>query len=88
MTRWEGDLVSLSRRWSIFLVGFGVWSWVIWLTFIHNIANDPRSFTGNRPHTFFIVHLVLTVVSIILGTVIGVLGIRGLRASQTAKQDR
>ncbi len=52
---------------------------MIWLTFIHNIANDPRSFTGNRPHAFFIVHLVLTVVSIVLGTVIGALGVRGLR---------
>ena len=71
--------MSLSRRWSLFLVAFGVWSWVIWLTFIHNIANDPRSFTGNRPHAFFIVHLVLTVVSIVLGTVIGALGVRGLR---------
>jgi hypothetical protein len=64
----------------MFLVAFGVWSWVIWLTFIHNIANDPRSFTGNRPHAFFVVHLVLTVASIALGTVVGVLGIRGLRA--------
>jgi len=80
MPRWESGQVSLSRRWSIFLVAFGVWSWVIWLTFIHNIANDPRSFTGNRPHAFFIVHLVLTVVSIILGTVVGALGIKGLRA--------
>jgi hypothetical protein len=74
-------VVSLSRRWSMFLLAFGVWSWVIWLTFIHNIADDPRSFTGDRPHAFFIVHLVLTVASIILGTVIGVLGVKGLRAS-------
>jgi hypothetical protein len=72
--------VTLSRRWSMFLLAFGIWSWVIWLTFIHNIANDPRSFTGNWPHAFFIVHLVLTVVSIILGTVIGLLGVKGLRA--------
>jgi hypothetical protein len=67
----------------MFLVAFGVWSWVIWLTFIHNIANDPRSFTGHRPHAFFVVHLVLTVASIGLGTVIGVLGIRGLRRGRT-----
>jgi hypothetical protein len=74
-------VVSLSRRWSMFLLGFGIWSWVIWLTFIHNIANDPRSFTGHRPHAFFIVHLVLTVVSIVLGTIVGVLGAKGLRRS-------
>jgi hypothetical protein len=68
----------------MFLLAFGVWSWVIWLTFIHNIANDPRSFTGNRPHAFFIVHLVLTVASIALGTVIGVLGLKSLRAGRAA----
>jgi hypothetical protein len=64
----------------MFLMAFGIWSWVIWLTFIHNIAKDPRSFSGDRPHAFFIVHLVLTVVSIILGTVIGALGLKGVRA--------
>jgi hypothetical protein len=73
--------VSLSRRWSFFLVAFGVWSWVIWLTFIRNIAKDPRSFSGDRPHAFFIVHLVLTVTLIILGTIIGALGVKSLRAS-------
>jgi hypothetical protein len=66
----------------MFLIAFGVWSWVIWLTFIRNIANDHRSFTGNRPHAFFIVHLVLTVASIGLGTVIGALGVRGLRSQR------
>lgn len=74
--------MQLSRRWSWFLVGFGVWSWIIWVTFIRNIANDPRSFTGNKPHAFFIVHLVLTVVSIVLGTVIGWLGIKSLRSGR------
>jgi hypothetical protein len=72
--------MKLSRRWSWFLVAFGVWSWIIWPTFIKNIANDKRSFTGNTPHAFFIVHLLLTVVSLALGTAIGVLGIKGLRA--------
>jgi hypothetical protein len=72
--------VILSRRWSCFLVAFGVWSWVIWVTFIKNVANDPRSFTGNKPHAFFVVHLVLSIVSIVLGTVIGALGYKGLRA--------
>jgi hypothetical protein len=71
--------VRLSRGWSVFLVAFGVWSWVIWPTFLKNIAQDPRSFTGDRPHAFFIVHLVLTVVSLVLGTVIGWLGVSGWR---------
>jgi hypothetical protein len=74
--------MKLSRRWSWFLVAFGVWSWVIWPTFIKNIANDKRSFTGDTPHAFFLVHLVLTIVSLTLGTVIGVLGVKGLRAAK------
>jgi hypothetical protein len=72
--------MTLSRRWSWFLLAFGVWSWIIWLTFIRNVAKDPRSFSGHRPHAFFVVHLVLSVVSIGLGTVIGRLGLVGLRA--------
>jgi hypothetical protein len=74
--------MTLSRNWSAFLLMFGVWSWVIWPVFIHNIANDPRAFTGDRPHAFFIVHLVLTVVSLILGSAIGWLGVKGLRAAR------
>jgi len=46
-----------------------------------NVANDPRSFTGHRPHAFFVVHLILSLVSIALGTVIGWLGWKGMRAS-------
>ncbi|HEX3908841.1 MAG TPA: hypothetical protein VHW92_13035 [Mycobacteriales bacterium] len=71
--------MRLSRGWSVFLVAFGVWSWVIWPTFLKNIAQDPRSFTGDRPHAFFLVHLVLTVVSLALGTIIGWLGVKGWR---------
>jgi hypothetical protein len=67
-------------------VAFGVWSWVIWPTFLKNIAQDSRSFTGDRPHAFFVVHLVLTVVSLALGTIIGWLGVKGLRRSPT-RQD-
>jgi hypothetical protein len=71
--------VKLSRRWSVFLLALGVWTWVIWPTFIRNIAADPRSFSGGRVHAFFVVHLLLTVASLVLGTAIGVLGALGLR---------
>jgi hypothetical protein len=70
----------------MFLVAFGVWSWVIWPTFFKNIANDPRSFSGDRPHAFFLVHLVLTVVSLVLGSLVGWLGIKGLRRPAQPEQ--
>jgi hypothetical protein len=73
--------VTLSKRVSWFLVAFGVWSWIIWPTFLKNIWKDDRSW-HHGPTGFFLVHLVLTVVSLVLGTVIGWIGIRGVRANR------
>jgi hypothetical protein len=75
--------VILSRRASGFLVAFGVWSWWIWPTFLRNIWKDDRSW-HDGPTAFFLVHLVLVVVSIALGTAIGWIGWRGWRASRAA----
>ncbi|TWP46010.1 hypothetical protein FKR81_37985 [Lentzea tibetensis] len=71
--------MKLSRGMSVFLVAFGVWSWVIWPTFLRNIWKDPRSW-ADGPTPFFTVHLVLVIASLVFGTVIGVLGARGLLA--------
>jgi hypothetical protein len=60
-----------------FLVAFGVWSWIIWPTFLRNIWRDDRSWNHGMT-AFFGVHLLLTVVSFAAGTAIGVLGVRGL----------
>ena len=73
--------MTLSKRAAWFLVAVGVWSWVIWPTFLKNIWHDSRSW-HDGPTGFFLVHLVLTVVSLAIGTVIGWLGIRGLRAAR------
>ncbi|MEU6152405.1 hypothetical protein ABZ816_20640 [Actinosynnema sp. NPDC047251] len=73
--------MKLSRGMSVFLVVFGAWSWVIWPTFLRNIWKDPRSWDAG-PTAFFIVHLVLVVASLTFGTIIGVLGVRGLRAGR------
>jgi hypothetical protein len=73
--------MRLTRRVSGFLIGFGVWSWIIWPTFLKNIWADDRSWQ-HGPTGFFLVHLVLTLVSLALGTAIGGLGIRGWRAAR------
>jgi hypothetical protein len=67
--------VAISPRIAWFFIVFGVWSWVIWPVFLKNIWNDSRSW-DNGMTGFFVVHLVLTVVSLAFGTAIGVLGIR------------
>ena len=70
----------MSRRVGWFFVAFGVWSWVIWPTFLKNIWADHRSW-NNGMTTFFAVHVVLTIVSLALGTI----GVYGIRALRTAK---
>ena len=72
----------LSRRWSLFLLAVTAWSWFIWPTFLKNIAADDRAFTDGVPQPFFLVHLVLVVVSLAIGTALGVLGVRGVRATR------
>lgn len=73
----------VTKRVAWFFVAFGVWSWVIWPTFLKNIWKDPRSWHHGMT-SFFAVHLLLTVASLTLGTIIGGYGIRALRASSPA----
>jgi ABC-type multidrug transport system fused ATPase/permease subunit len=70
--------VVISRRIAGFLVAFGLFSWWIWPTFLRNIWADPRSW-DNGATGFFLVHLVLVVVSLILATIIGAIGVAGWR---------
>jgi hypothetical protein len=79
--------VVLSRRVAGFLLAFGVWSWIIWPVFLKNMWHDPRSWHDGMT-SFFAVHLVLTVVSLALGTAIGVIGARGLYAGRVSRRSR
>src|SRR5262245_9280162 len=79
-------MVRLDRKWSAFLVLVGIWTWVIWPRFAVAIWDDPRAWTGHdvgsgRPTGFLWVHAVLIVASLAIGTTVGVLGIRGWRAT-------
>jgi 4-amino-4-deoxy-L-arabinose transferase-like glycosyltransferase len=77
--------MMLSRRVSWFLVAFGVWSWIVWTTFVKNLWKDASGLAFDHgdhssPTAYFWIHLTLAVVSFLLGTAIGLLGLRGLRA--------
>jgi hypothetical protein len=74
--------MKLSRPVSWFLLAFGVWSWVIWVTFVKNLIKDSSglAFDDGDPTAYFWVHLLLAAVSFVLGTAIGVIGLRGIRA--------
>ena len=70
----------LSRRWSAFLVVVGVWTWLIWPRFGLAIWKDDRSFADGRPTSFLWVHALLIGASLVIGTAVGVLGVRAWRA--------
>ena len=72
----------ISRRWAVFLIGVGVWTWVIWPRFALAIVKDGRSFAGGTPTAFLWVHTVLIAASLAIGTTVGVLGVRAWRAAR------
>ncbi|MEU9146402.1 hypothetical protein [Streptomyces sp. NPDC048349] len=75
--------MKLSRTASWFLLAFGVWTWFIWVSFVRNLWKDGsgQAFdAAGAPTAYFWVHLTLAVVSFLLGTAVGVIGLRGVRA--------
>ncbi|MGV9267078.1 SCO4848 family membrane protein [Kitasatospora sp. NPDC003701] len=79
--------MKLSRRTSWFLTAFGVWSMIIWVTFVKNLWKDSggQAFTDGdhaQPTAFFWIHLLLAVTSFVLGVAVGAVGVRGLRATR------
>ncbi|PNG98031.1 hypothetical protein SMF913_14056 [Streptomyces malaysiensis] len=75
--------MKLSRPVSWFLLAFGVWSWVIWFTFVKNLWKDASGLAfddSGDPTAYFWVHLLLAITSFLLGTAIGLIGLRGVRA--------
>ncbi|BDM72685.1 hypothetical protein HEK616_61720 [Streptomyces nigrescens] len=83
--------MKLSRPVSWFLLAFGVWSWFIWITFVKNLCKDGSGLAFNDagdPTAYFWVHLLLAVTSFLLGTAIGVIGFRGVRALRREAADK
>ncbi len=76
----------LSRGWSLFLVAVGVFNWAIWPRFAIAIWDDPRAWSGvvghSSPTSFLLVHAVLVITAVVVGSIVGVLGVRGLLASR------
>ncbi|WP_246561732.1 SCO4848 family membrane protein [Streptomyces roseirectus] len=60
----------------------GVLVTCVWTTFVKNLIKDGSglAFEDGHPTAYFWVHLTLAVVSFVLGTAIGLIGLRSLRA--------
>ncbi len=76
----------LTRKWSVFLVLAGVFNWLVWPRFALAIWQDQRAWTGeigsSTATSFLWVHAVLISSALAVGTVVAVLGVRGLLASR------
>lgn len=86
-------VMVLSRSWSWFLVGVGLWTWIIWPRFAVAIWNDPRSWAGGLVEQgggtrFLWVHALLIAASLAIGTAAGWLGVRGVRAWRATRRPR
>jgi hypothetical protein len=81
--------VILTRNWSVFLVVAGAFNWVVWPRFAMAIWNDQRAWSGeigqSSPTSFLIVHAVLIVAAIAIGTVITILGARAFLADRRSR---
>ena len=79
--------VPLTRRTAALLVAAGLWPLLIWPNFVRVVATDERAF-DDGPTAYLVVHVALAVVSMSLGVVLVVLGVRGWRrAGGAALQD-
>ncbi|CAM5274215.1 hypothetical protein STENM36S_07662 [Streptomyces tendae] len=87
--------MKLSRPVSWFLLAFGVWSWIIWITFVKNLVKDGSglAFEDGEPTAYFSVHLLLAIMSFVLGRSSGPSGCAGCahcaeRHSRRGRQGR
>jgi hypothetical protein len=64
----------LGRKAAWFLVGFAVWNLYVWATFVKNVYPD------HHWDSFFVVHLAIGGLTVVLGGVAGAIGLRALRA--------
>jgi hypothetical protein len=64
----------LGRRSAWFLVAFAVWNLYVWVTFVKNVYPDHHF------DSFFMVHLAIGGLTVVLGGVAGAIGVRALRA--------
>ena len=81
----------LSRWSSLFLAAVGVWTWAIWPRFALAIWNEPRSWSTGRiaegsGTAFLWVHVLLIAASLAIGTLVAVIGVRGLLALRRTRR--
>jgi hypothetical protein len=71
--------VQLSPGWARFLIGIAVWNVFTWSVFIKNLwFNGPHT----HPAGYYVAHMGLIVVNLLIAAVLGPYGWRALRASR------
>lgn len=74
--------MTLSRRAAWFLVAFSLWNLYVWATFVYNV------YPQHHFDAFFMVHLGIGGLTVLLGFGVGALGVRALRAHRARSASR
>ncbi len=73
--------MKLERKHGWLLVAIAIWNFVVWGTFIKNLAASHAA-GEDRPGGYYVAHSVLIVVDLAIGVVLGLLGLKILRQAR------
>jgi hypothetical protein len=73
--------VRFSNRHAWLLIGVAIWNFFIWITFAKNLS-AAHARGEDHPAGYWVAHTVLIVVDLLIGAVLGVVGVKALRASR------
>jgi hypothetical protein len=78
--------VKIERRHAVLFLVLAVWNVVIWTTFARNLG-EAHARGEDRPNGYWVAHLVLIVVNLVVAGILGRLGVQAWRATTRAGQE-
>ena len=80
-TGWAGDPVTLTRRHAVLLLAIAAWNVISYANFAKNLW-ETYSSGADRATGYYVAHIVLILVNLVIAVVLGRMGWRAWRASR------
>lgn len=78
--------MRLERKHAVLFLAIAVWNVWTYVTFAKNLA-AAHAAGEDRPTAYWVAHVVLIVVNLLIAVVLARLGVRAWRATRTSEQD-
>jgi hypothetical protein len=78
--------VTITRKHAVLFLAIAVWNVLSYASFAKNLL-EAYSSGEDRPTGYYVAHIVLIVVNLLIAVVLGRLGIRAWRAAAPAQRD-